>query len=155
MDMVQLCGDEHPQYCQQMQKPVIKVIHVREDNRHRDEVVDEVALHLGRYTSQGYLCLLDKHKTGAPGGTGDTFDWSIARELAKSHRFLLAGGLTPENVAQAVRQTGAWGVDVSSGVETDHVKDLRRIATFVREARSASGVSLFKRLGALIGRGGG
>ena len=65
------------------------------------------------------------------------FDWKIARALAADRRLLLAGGLDPENVAQAVRQVQPWGVDVSSGVETAGIKDVEKIEAFVQGARAA------------------
>jgi phosphoribosylanthranilate isomerase len=71
-----------------------------------------------------------------PGGMGETLDWSIAREMAdRGHHFLLAGGLTPENIGQAIEATQPYGVDVSSGVETDGMKDIAKIQAFITEAR--------------------
>ena len=84
----------------------------------------------------GGLALLDRASSKQPGGMGQTFDWSVARELARrGHRFLLAGGLTPDNVADAVDAVRPHGVDVSSGVETDGVKDAGKIRAFVTAAR--------------------
>ena len=65
---------------------------------------------------------------------GRTFDWSIARSVGRSFDFLLAGGLSPENVEDAIDSAAPWGVDVSSGVETDGVKDPAKIAAFARRA---------------------
>ena len=76
------------------------------------------------------------------GGTGRRFDHTAAREAARDHDFLLAGGLTSENVAEAVAGVRPWGVDVSSGVETGGVKDAAKIRAFieaVREADAGSG----------------
>jgi phosphoribosylanthranilate isomerase len=77
--------------------------------------------------------LVDASVKGAYGGTGVTADWSAAAELAKQYPLLLAGGLTPENVADAVRQVDPWGVDVASGVESaPGEKDPIKMKAFVR-----------------------
>lgn len=86
--------------------------------------------------------LIDASVKGAYGGTGITADWNGAAELAKQYQLLLAGGLTPENVAEAVRQVRPWGVDVASGVESaPGVKDPNRMKAFVQAVRKESKVS--------------
>ncbi len=83
--------------------------------------------------------LVDAAVKGAYGGTGVTADWSAAAELAKQYSMLLAGGLTPENVADAVRQVKPWGVDVASGVESSPgQKDPSKMKAFVQAVRSAA-----------------
>lgn len=85
------------------------------------------------------ILLLDARVPGRRGGTGRTFDWSLAARLAPRRRILLAGGLTPENVAEAVRTVRPWGVDAASGVETSPgVKDPAKVRAFVASARSAA-----------------
>ncbi len=85
-----------------------------------------------------HACLLDARVEGMPGGTGRTIDWALARTAAKNSRIMLAGGLTPENVADAVRQVRPWGVDTASGVErSPGEKDPEKIRLFVERARSA------------------
>ena len=82
--------------------------------------------------------LVDAAVKDAYGGTGIKADWSAAAELAKKYPLLLAGGLTPENVAEAVRQVRPWGVDVASGVEAGiGQKDPSKMRAFVQAARSA------------------
>ena len=76
------------------------------------------------------LILLD----AGSGGTGETFDWALAENTGRP--FLLAGGLTPENVRDAIRRTGCMGVDVSSGVETDGLKDYHKMKKFTETVRS-------------------
>ena len=74
---------------------------------------------LGAIVDAGHTPMLDTVSKGPYyGGTGETFDWGLATELAKKFDFVLSGGLNPENVSQAIEQVGPWVVDVSSGVET-------------------------------------
>ena len=85
------------------------------------------------------IILLDRAVSGLVGGTGQKFDWSLAVEAKKYATILLAGGLNPANVAEAIRQVQPWGVDVASGVETaPGVKDAGMIQEFIRNARTAS-----------------
>jgi len=134
LDMAQLSGDESPEYCAQVVRPVVKVVHVRNDAP-AAKVVKEVAIRLIEYQKAGYTSMLDTYKEGVLGGTGQAFDWAVARKLAREHSFLLAGGLNPENVAEAMRQVRPWGLDVSSGVETGGQKDAAKIADFIDKVR--------------------
>jgi phosphoribosylanthranilate isomerase len=85
------------------------------------------------------VLLVDASVKGAYGGTGVTADWEGAAELAKQYPLLLAGGLTPENVAEAVQRVKPWGVDVASGVESaPGEKDLHKMMAFVKAVRSAT-----------------
>ena len=139
LDFVQLCGDEPLDYCRQVQKHagVIKVLHVPNDTD--ADAIAEVADRIDAYAAAGCTVTLDSDVVGLHGGTGQPFDWSIAADLAADgRRFLLAGGLTPDNVAAAVSQVNPWGVDVSSGVETDGDKDAAKIRQFVANAKLKS-----------------
>ena len=136
LDMAQLSGHEPLEYCLQVGRPVIKAVHVPL-GRPIQQVVRGLDAILGKLESANILPLLDPDVAGAHGGTGATFDWAIARELAPLHQFLMGGGLTPETVGQAVRDVGPWGVDISSGVETGGVKDPEKIRAFVQRAREA------------------
>ena len=80
--------------------------------------------------------LVDAHVPGSYGGAGVLADWDRAAELAHHRSIMLAGGLTPENVDAAIRHVRPWGVDVSSGVETDGVKDVAKIRAFVAAVRA-------------------
>ena len=128
IDLLQFHGDETPEECIAFGKPYIKAIRMREglDLYHERS----------RYRSAGAL-LLDTYSKGIPGGTGDSFDWGrIPANLAES--VVLAGGLTPNNVEQAVRTVRPYAVDVSGGVESDKgIKDGARIAAFIRGVRRA------------------
>jgi phosphoribosylanthranilate isomerase len=84
------------------------------------------------------LLVLDAHVPGSYGGSGRLADWDLAAAIARHHRCLLAGGLTPENVADAIRAVRSAGVDVSSGVEIDGRKSPDLIRRFIQSAREAS-----------------
>jgi phosphoribosylanthranilate isomerase len=87
----------------------------------------------------GERLLVDTKVTGAAGGTGKVFDWQLVTDLARTRQLILAGGLTPKNVAAAVRVLAPWGVDVASGVEfVPGVKDPELVTAFVLAVRSAS-----------------
>ena len=138
LDFVQLCGDEPLDYCRQVQKRagVIKVLHVPNDTD--ADAIAGVAGRIDAYAAAGCTVTLDSQVVGLHGGTGQSFDWNIAASLSDDGRsFLLAGGLTPDNVAAAVSRVNPWGVDVSSGVETDGEKDAAKIRHFVANARRA------------------
>ena len=143
LDLAQLCGQESPDYCRQVADrtgaEIIKVMHVS-----ASETVDgvgnggSVEARLAPYLEAGCHITLDRLVEGLQGGTGQSFDWDVAAQLSRmGYRFLLAGGLTPENVGQAVKQVNPWGVDVSTGVETNGLKDEEKIRAFIRNARSA------------------
>lgn len=84
------------------------------------------------------LILFDAHAAGQYGGTGKTADWTAAAKLATEWRLLLAGGLTPDNVASAVSEVRPWGVDVASGVESaPGVKDRTKVLLFIERAKNA------------------
>ena len=111
---VQLHGDESPEFAAAVSIPVIKAVSV--DN------VDT-----GAWTARTTL-LLDVHDPAARGGTGRTIDWAAAADVAAQRRVLLAGGLTPDNVADAVARVRPFGIDVSSGVErAPGIKDPQRL----------------------------
>jgi len=120
LDFIQLSSDAP------VSRPVVRTVHV--DGHTAIEEIAERA-------RGARLIHLDTKKTGQFGGTGETFDWSIARTAASVGPVLLAGGLNPANVAQAVGVAAPWGVDVSSGVETDGVKDPSKIEAFIKAAK--------------------
>ena len=137
LDHVQLCGSEPLDFCRRVAVPPLKVLHVRAD-RPRAESLSDLDARLIDLNAAGWLGILDKHSDVQPGGLGESFDWTLAAELARrGRRFLLAGGLTPQNVAEALRVAHPEGVDVSSGVETGGVKDVAKIRAFIQGARAA------------------
>ncbi len=139
LDFVQLCGDEGPDYWQRMDTAVIRQIKVRVNEPGMDDVTGRLLEDVDRVHSAGHRPLLDAYEPGQLGGTGMTFDWSIARAIAASREVILAGGLTPDNVGTAIELVTPWAVDVSSGVETDGEKDHSKIRAFLEAARAADG----------------
>ena len=136
LDYAQLCGDEPPDFWDGLSVPVIRQVKVRDDLDKLDAVALAVR-HVEMALDAGHLALLDKHVAGALGGTGVSFDWKIAREIARDHKVLVAGGLNPDNVAQAIRVARPWGVDVSSGVESNGQKDPAKIMAFAAAVETA------------------
>ena len=136
LDWVQLSGDESWEYCRQISKPVIKAIRIRQ-GQSPEQILADLATWAKILTSQKYLYLLDSEVEGRYGGTGTAFDWALARQAAEQSPVIIAGGLTPENVAEVIEMVAPWGVDVSSGVETGGVKDIAKIKAFIEAVRKA------------------
>ena len=137
LEFAQLCGSEDPDYWDQVEANVIKQVKVK-PLASQQETVDATLAQVNDVVSRGNIALLDSYKKGALGGTGHVFDWDIAARVAQEYDVVLAGGLSPENVTTAIRQVDPWMVDVSSGVETDGVKDPTKIHAFAEAVRSAS-----------------
>jgi len=123
IDLLQFHGDEESDFCSQFQRPYIKAIRVRQTS-------DVVASSLRFPDALAFL--LDSYKPGVPGGTGETFDWSLIPDSPKP--LILAGGLKPENVASAIEQVQPYAVDISGGVEAAKgIKDHSKINEFMKE----------------------
>jgi phosphoribosylanthranilate isomerase len=121
----QLHGEESPQYCAELQFPVLKGIRVRSR--------EDLAM-LALYRVKAIL--LDAYVEGVVGGTGTTFDWALAVEAKAWGPIILAGGLTPDNVVEAISRVQPYGVDVSSGVEAaPGVKDHAKVRAFVENVK--------------------
>jgi phosphoribosylanthranilate isomerase len=130
LDWLQLHGSESPDYCRSLGRRVIKGFRIRGP---------ESLLALPDYRDAAQALLLDTYKPGLPGGTGETFDWDLARRAQQHGPIILAGGLTPDNVARAVAAARPAAVDVASGVEAapgkkDHEK-LRRFFQACRKLK--------------------
>jgi len=125
LDMVQLHGDEEPEDCAEVNRRVIKAFRVK----------DAASIEgLKKYQVAGYL--LDAWCQDAYGGTGKRFNWDLAAGASKYGPVILAGGLDPENVAEAVRTVHPYAVDVSSGVESEPgKKDQEKVREFIRRAK--------------------
>jgi phosphoribosylanthranilate isomerase len=137
LDWVQLSGDETWDYCQQIERPIIKTVHVP-GTKTAEEIISEIAMGYQLLPRQNFVCLVDSKVGNTYGGTGQTFDWKLAKEVSARFSVIIAGGLTPTNISQLVKEVQPWGVDVSSGVETDGQKDVAKIAEFIRVVRTAS-----------------
>jgi phosphoribosylanthranilate isomerase len=109
--LAQLHGDENAIYCRELSRPAMKALRIKD----RGSLL-ALAEYQGRGGVRGFV--LDAFSEEAYGGTGQTIDWTLAAEVAKTAPVLLAGGLTPENVGEAIRIVHPYGVDVSSGVES-------------------------------------
>jgi phosphoribosylanthranilate isomerase len=127
LDLAQLHGDETPEMLKQLAPRAFKAFRGVPEN-------------VGDYErDEAPAYLIDAAVKGAYGGTGVTADWSAAAELAKRYPLLLAGGLNPDNIAEAVRQVCPWGVDVASGVEAGPgSKDTDKMKAFVQAVRSVT-----------------
>lgn len=125
LDVIQLHGDEAPAACDFAPRRVIKALRVK-----------DTASLAGQAEYQTSALLLDAFVPGAYGGTGETFNWELAAVVARQRPVILAGGLTPENVAAAVQSVRPYAVDVSSGVEAaPGKKDATKVADFIRKAK--------------------
>ena len=131
LDILQFQGNETPGYCASFGLPYVRALRVSgplDYRRIEDEYAGALAIHLDTFVA-GAL----------PGGTGHPFDWRQWPERPGLN-YVLAGGLTPDNVRSAVRDLRPWGVDVSSGVESDvkGIKEPGKMRRFVEEVRGAS-----------------
>ena len=125
LDVIQLHGKEPPEMCAEFSQKVIRAFRVGSTIN-----IDEINL----YSADAYL--FDTLVAGQQGGTGKTFDWRLINIGSIARPVILAGGLNQDNVSQAIAAVRPYGVDVSSGVETDGVKDLNKISAFIRRVKS-------------------
>ncbi|MCL6622384.1 MAG: phosphoribosylanthranilate isomerase [Syntrophobacterales bacterium] len=131
LDWVQLHGNESPDYCRALGRRVIKGFRVQGE---------ETLPLLAPYRGAVQAVLLDTYKPGTPGGTGETFDWQLAHRARDYGPIILAGGLTPDNVAEAIRAARPQAVDVASGVEAaPGKKDPAKLRAFMEAVRTAGG----------------
>ena len=135
LDWVQLSGDETWQYCQELKKAIIKVIHVSSGQK-TDEILADIETGYQLLPEKELVCLLDSRVGAAYGGTGQVFNWQLAREISVRFPVMIAGGLTQANVGRLVREVQPWGVDVSTGVESNGLKDASKIRAFIKAVRS-------------------
>ena len=127
--LAQLHGDETASYCQDLGRPVMKALRLKDRGTFL-----ALAEFQGRANVRGFL--IDAFSDQAYGGTGQTVDWTLAQEAARSTPVVLAGGLTPTNVAEAIACVRPHGVDVSSGVElSPGKKDHGKVKAFIEAAR--------------------
>jgi phosphoribosylanthranilate isomerase len=129
VSVVQLHGDESPEYCRKLTgRALVKALRIG---------AAVTPINLEEYPVQAFL--LDAGDDGRFGGTGRTFDWGVVGQMKIPRPVVLAGGLTPDNVARAIRQALPYCVDVCSGVESaPGKKDKAKLAAFMNEVRNAS-----------------
>ena len=132
LDLAQLHGEDDPAILASLASRAFKAA-----RPHTSAQAEDAAARFSPYSPQtGPDILLDAYHPALRGGTGETGDWSLAAGLASRYRVLLAGGLTPANVAEAIHQVAPWGVDVASGVEAaPGRKDHERVREFVAAVR--------------------
>lgn len=127
VDLIQFHGSETADYCEQFNRPYIKALGMKG----AEHDVRFLLANVEKYQSAKAL-LLDGHAPGEAGGTGESFDWASIAAVDKP--IVLAGGLTPDNVKQAIDQVHPYAVDVSSGVESSPgIKDKDKVATFMQQ----------------------
>ena len=125
LDRVQLHGEESPAHCNQLPFRVIKAVRLSQDFNVQS---------LQDFSASAFL--LDAYVPGQPGGTGQRCDWGVASIVARKYTTILAGGLNPENIVQAIQQVAPYGVDVSSGVENEPGKKCQmKVAQFISLAK--------------------
>lgn len=126
LDLLQFHGDEPDEFCQRFARPYLKAVRVRPG--------DDLNALAAQWPGAAGI-LLDSYKPGVPGGTGETFDWSMIPSR-RDWPLVLAGGLQADNVHEAIKLTSPWAVDVSGGVEAAKgIKDPVKINAFIREVR--------------------
>ena len=127
VQIIQLHGNENPEYCRQLSKwPLIKVVRIG------DAPIEE---NLSEYVVQAFL--LDSRDDTLFGGTGKSFDWNLAAAIGRIRPIIVAGGLRPDNVGEAIRVVQPYGVDVCSGVESmPGKKDAGKLIEFMNEVRN-------------------
>ena len=127
LNLLQFHGEESPEFCGQFMLPYIKALRVRGG-------MD--LIQYGKLYQNSRGLLLDSYRAGMPGGTGQVFDWNL---IPKDFPLplVLSGGLDPDNVANAIKQTRPWAVDVSSGVEiAQGIKDMKKISAFMQGVKN-------------------
>jgi len=131
LDLVQLHGDESVEYCDLIDKPVIKVFHIGEETKAAD-----LRKRIDPYLDVVEYFLFDTKLPGKWGGTGTSFDWNVLSEIGEMKPYFLSGGLNSVNIRDAIKQTCPFAVDLSSGVEVSPgLKDFEKIEQFFEQMR--------------------
>ena len=135
LDVIQLSGNESWEDCDKILNPVIKAIRIGRQSP--EDIRAELSAASRLLARRRFIALLDSEVEGKYGGTGEGFNWNLAREVARRFSVMIAGGLDPQNVGTLIKRVSPWGVDVSSGVETAGVKDVAKIRAFIEAVRKA------------------
>lgn len=126
IDIIQLHGEETPQFCQNLNKKFIKAFRVKDSSS---------LSQMENFAPDAYL--LDTYAPDKRGGTGRVFDWSLAIEAKKYGRIILSGGLTPDNIVEAIKRVSPYGIDASSGIEAaPGKKNPEKLKEFIRLIRN-------------------
>ena len=129
LDFVQLCGNEDIEYISMVEKPVIKVVHIKKKMN-----FDELKNNIKSFFSVSKYIILDTFSKSSAGGTGKTFYWSEYKKLFNKNIFI-AGGLNPDNIKDFSNSYLPWAIDVSSGVESNKEKDPEKINLFIKNSK--------------------
>ncbi len=131
LDYVQLHGEESPEYCELVEKPIIKVIHIEEES------VEYLLKHqIEQYAEIADFLMFDTKIDGLWGGTGKSFDWDVLKEMDLEIPFFLSGGLNTGNIKEAIDTVHPFAVDVSSSLEQKPgLKDFEKIESFMDQMR--------------------
>ncbi len=134
LDVIQLSGNESWEDCREIANPVIKAIRIGRQSP--EDICAELSAASRLLARRRFVTLLDSEVEGKYGGTGESFNWGLAQEVARRFPVIIAGGLDPQNVAILIKTVSPWGVDVSTGVESNGLKDASKIRAFIEAVRS-------------------
>ena len=134
LDYVQLSGDESWEYCRNIEKPIIKAIHVSSKTT-GVKLITDIQKTIVLLRDKEIIHLLDSDSPNSYGGTGEVFNWDLLKPIADEYDVMIAGGLNAHNVAELIKSVNPWGVDVSSGVEINGIKNPERIKKFIDTVR--------------------
>ena len=136
LDYVQLCGNETPTQWKSLNTNVIKQLKIPPSIAEELTIDEEMIIRDAEMIySSGAKILIDADVQGKHGGTGVLSDWDLASKISAKYPVILAGGLTPRNVSNAIQVVNPWGVDVSTGVEINGTKDSHKIADFANQVQ--------------------
>jgi phosphoribosylanthranilate isomerase len=136
LDFVQLSGNETYEYCLEIERPIIKAYPVSNTSTAK-LILEKMAEGQRILAGKEIIFLLDTQIGDSYGGKGKTFDWQVAKEISARFPVIVAGGLNPANVGELIEEVNPWGVDVSSGVESNGEKDSFKIAAFIESVRNS------------------
>ena len=137
LDYVQLCGNETPTQWKSLNTNVIKQLKIPPSIAEELTIDEEMIIRDAEMIySSGAKILIDADGQGKHGGTGVLSDWDLASKISAKYRVILAGGLTPRNVSNAIQVVNPWGVDVSSGVESNSQNDREQLAQFIKNSNT-------------------
>jgi phosphoribosylanthranilate isomerase len=138
LEIVQLSGEEPFEYCNEIELPVVKTIHISPSSSGQ-EIIAKIKEGNRISCDRKLSYLLDSRSKDAFGGTGKLFDWQLAKEVSENYPVIVAGGLSPANVESLLKEFKPWGVDVSSGIETSGKKDILKIRDFIKIVKKFDG----------------